>query len=227
MSSIQLPLPAGPRHRNQQLFSDYYLDTCCPNAATGRCCPPQPRQPRRRSRRSSPASRRARTRRRPSTSWCGPILASAGPHLRGAGPARHAAGHQEARLHPLSGYQCAERQQGHGARRGAAGRGRAGRGRGQVLGPAAGRHAPGEGRPLQQPQPLLPDRVLHAAQRRDVGHPDQRPAVAARITGTPATSSIATTRSICRRCWRARIRTPSSTSTPSSAARRSIPARWR
>ena len=30
MSSIQLPLPAGPRHRNQQLFSDYYLDTLLP-----------------------------------------------------------------------------------------------------------------------------------------------------------------------------------------------------
>ncbi len=30
MSSIQLPLPAGPHHRNQQLFSDYYLDTLLP-----------------------------------------------------------------------------------------------------------------------------------------------------------------------------------------------------
>ena len=30
MSSIQLPLPAGQRHRNQQLFSDYYLDTLLP-----------------------------------------------------------------------------------------------------------------------------------------------------------------------------------------------------
>ena len=30
MSSTQLPLPAGPRHRNQQLFSDYYLDHLLP-----------------------------------------------------------------------------------------------------------------------------------------------------------------------------------------------------
>jgi hypothetical protein len=27
MSSTQLLLPAAPRHRNQQLFSDYYLDS--------------------------------------------------------------------------------------------------------------------------------------------------------------------------------------------------------
>lgn len=30
MSSSQLPLPAGPRHRNQQLFSDYTLDILLP-----------------------------------------------------------------------------------------------------------------------------------------------------------------------------------------------------
>jgi hypothetical protein len=30
MSPIQLPLPAAPCHRSQQLFSDYYLDTLLP-----------------------------------------------------------------------------------------------------------------------------------------------------------------------------------------------------
>jgi len=30
IGSTQLPLPAAPRRRNQQLFSDYYLDALLP-----------------------------------------------------------------------------------------------------------------------------------------------------------------------------------------------------
>ncbi len=99
--------------------------------------------------------------------------------LRGAGAARHAAGHEEAGLRLLPQPRGARREQGARAlRRPAPGR-RLRRGRRQALGPPARCLPEGQDGRGRLAEPVVPDLLLHAAQRRGVGHPHERTGVAA------------------------------------------------